>query len=143
MKKITSHIYLGNQIDAYNILKGITTPKCIQAVVDLTADSPSNKWRTDKNINLKRVGLRNNLTKPQIKKTNTFIAEQHKLGRPVLICSKNEEMAVAVVLAFLVGHKEMTVVEATTKLEVAGIAPNVPETVLETIRGLEVKEVEV
>jgi hypothetical protein len=138
MKKISQHLMIGTTTDAYSILQGITN--LTTSVLDITPDLSSSKWRTDKSIILKKVGISGEITKPQIKKINTFIAEQHRQGRAVMICGKTEDKSSAAMLAFLVGHKQMTLLDAIVKVEAAGIEPKLSEKTLETIKKLEVKE---
>jgi hypothetical protein len=138
MHKITPHLYIGTPVDAHSIL--YLDSSIIRAVLDITPDLATSKWHKNREATLKKVGISGELTKPQIKKINTFIAEQHKQARPVLICGKTEDKTVAVIMAFLVGHKEMSVADATAKLETAGIEPKFSEKTLETIKKLEVKE---
>jgi hypothetical protein len=137
MLKITPHLYIGNQVDAYSVLY---LSSKTQAVLDITPDLPTSKWRKNQDCHLRKVGISGEITKPQIKKINTFIAEQHKAARPVLVCSKVEDKAIAVILAYFVAHKQMSIVDASAKLESVGIELNLSEKTLETIKKLEVKE---
>ncbi len=137
MVKITPHIYIGNHVDMYNTLYGIGNSE-ISAVLDCTSELPSSKWKKNKSITLKKVGIKpeENITKTIVNRSNEFIKGQLKIGNAVLIACKQDYIrSYVVALSYFINAKSMSIEEAIEKINI-GIPPKLNEDSLKVLKRL-------
>lgn len=111
MVKFSPHILIGNRKDAFNVLQGID--ESVDAILDCTSDMPTAKWRKNKSVKLKKVGLDlSSISKQKVMKAVDFVSDQHRDHNVVMMVSNNNDKSLWALLAFLIFKKDMTVEDA-------------------------------